>query len=150
MLKKLKKSNKGVTLTSLVIYVFALTIVMAAMTTMSTFFYTRIADVLDTPKYLAEFNKFTMFFVTDIKNYNNATVTDTTIEFEGGPTYSYNNGAIYRNDVKIAEYIMNCTFTPETYNVNTTAKNIINVNVQIGKSDNRFIAQNVDFTLKYW
>ena len=72
MLKKLKKSNKGVTLTSLVIYVFALTIVMAAMTTMSTFFYTRIADVLDTPKYLAEFNKFTMFFVTDIKNYNNA------------------------------------------------------------------------------
>ena len=40
MLKKLKKSNKGVTLTSLVIYVFALTIVMAAMTTMSTFFST--------------------------------------------------------------------------------------------------------------
>ena len=129
----------------------ALTIVMAAMTAMSTYFYDNIGEVLDTAKYVGEFNKFTMFFVADIKNYSSATVTDTTIEFENGPTYVFKNGGIYRNDFKIADYIMSCTFTEEEpYKVGTISKNIINVNMQIGKNENRSVAQNVDFTLRYW
>lgn len=148
---QIKTNQKGITLTSLVIYILALSIVMAAMTTMSTYFYGNIGEVLDTPKYLGEFNKFTMFFVADIKNYSSATVTDATIEFENGPTYTFKDGAIYRNDLRIAEYIMKCTFTEEEpYKVGTMSKNIINVNMQIGKSDNRSVMQDVDFTLRYW
>ena len=148
---QIKTNQKGITLTSLVIYMMALTIVMAAMTAMSTYFYDNIGEVLDTPKYLGEFNKFTMFFVADIKNYSSATVTDTTIEFENGPTYVFKNGGIYRNDFKIADYIMSCTFTEEEpYKVGTISKNIINVNMQIGKNENRSVTQNLDFTLKYW
>ena len=46
---------------------------------------------------------------------------------------------------------MKCTFTKEEpYKVGTMSKNIINVNLQIGKSDDRSVSQNVDFTLKYW
>ena len=125
-------------------------IVIAAMTTMSTFFYKNISGVVDTPKYLSEFNKFSMFFVADIKNYSNANVTSNTIEFENGPTYKYQGNAIYRNDVKIAEYIMSCDFTLSQYNVDTTSKNIINVNMQIGKTAEKSVQENVDFVLKYW
>ena len=39
---QIKTNQKGVTLVSLVLYVIALTIVVAIMTTMSTYFYTNI------------------------------------------------------------------------------------------------------------
>lgn len=144
------RNQKGITLTSLVIYILVFTIIIGVMTTISTFFYSGIGEVVDTPKYLAEFNKFSMFFVADVKNYNNATVTDNTIQFEGGPTYSYDGAYIYRNDTPICRYIMNCTFTSKTYNVNNTTKNLINVNMQIGKNDEKSVTKNIDFTLRYW
>lgn len=147
---QIKTSQKGITLTSLVAYIAILMIVIAAMTTMSTFFFKNINGVIDTPKYLSEFNKFSMFFVTDIKNYSNANVTSNTIEFENGPTYKYQGNAIYRNDIKIAEYIMNCNFTLSQYNVDTISKNIINVDMQIGKTTEKSVQENVDFVLKYW
>lgn len=147
---QIKTNQKGITLTSLVAYMSILMIVIAAMTTMSTFFFSNVSGVVDTPKYLSEFNKFTMFFVTDIKNYTAANVTSNTIEFEGGPTYRYQGNAIYRNDVKIAEYIMSCNFTLSQYNVDKTSKNIINVDMQIGKNAEKSVQENVDFVLKYW
>ena len=91
-----------------------------------------------------------MFFVTDIKNYRNANVTSNTIEFESGPTYKYQGNAIYRNDVKIAKYVMNCNFTLSQYNVDSKSKNIINVDMQIGKNAEKSVQKNVDFVLKYW
>ena len=60
---QIKTNQKGITLPSLVAYISILMIVIAAMTTMSTFFYKNISGVVDTPKYLSEFNKFSMFFV---------------------------------------------------------------------------------------
>ena len=147
---QIKTNQKGITLTSLVEYISVMMIVIATMTTISTFFYSNISEVVDTPKYLSEFNKFTMFFVTDIKNYRNANVTSNTIEFEGGPTYKYQGNAIYRNDVKIAKYVMNCNFTLSQYNVDSKSKNIINVDMQIGKNAEKSVQKNVDFVLKYW
>ena len=147
---QIKTNQKGVTLVSIVLYVVALTIVVAIMTTVSTYFFTNIGGVLHTPKYLSEFNKFTMFFVTDTKDYSSANVTSNTIVFEDGPTYKFQDGAIYRNDLKIAEYIMDCNFTMSPYIINSFSKNIINVNLKIGESEEEFFMQNIDFTLKYW
>ena len=45
---------------------------------------------------------------------------------------------------------MNCNFTASEFNVNSMTKNLINVNVQIGKNDEDSITKNVDFTLRYW
>lgn len=144
------KNQNGITIASLVIYIAIFTLVIGIMTTISTFFYSGIGEVVDTPKYLAEFNKFSMFFVTDVKNYNSATVSENKIQFENGPTYSYDGTYIYRNEKMICRNIMNCVFTSKTYNVNTTTKNLINVSMQIGKNDEKSITKNVDFTLKYW
>ncbi len=147
---QMKTNQKGVTLVSLVLYVIALTIVIAIMTTISTYFYTNIGGVLHTPKYLAEFNKFNMFFVTDVKDYSSATVTSDTIEFENGPTYKYQDGVIYRDDLIIAEYVMDCNFTMWPYTVNSFSKNIITVNLKIGEDEEESLTQDIDFTLKYW
>ena len=149
MLNKVK-SQKGITLLALTIYIIIFIIIIGIVTTISTYFYNGIGEVVDTPKYLSEFNKFTMFFVADIKNYNSAEVTDNTIVFQNGPTYTYQNGHIYRNDVEIAKYIMNCTFTPKEYAVGETTKNLINVDLKIGKNDEKSVEKNIDFTLRYW
>lgn len=45
---------------------------------------------------------------------------------------------------------MSCDFTLSQYNVDTTSKNIINVNMQIGKTAEKSVQENVDFVLKYW
>ena len=97
-----------------------------------------------------EFNKFAMFFTTDVKNYNTATVSGDTLELTGGPVYKYQDNSIYRNDVVIAENILECNFTLSTYEVDTTSKNIVNVNMQIGESAEDSINESVDFTLRYW
>lgn len=143
-------NNKGVTLLALIIYVFIFSLIIGVMTTISSFFYGRIDEVVDPPKYVSEFNKFVMFFAVDVKNYDSADVTSNTITFKNGPIYKYQNGVMYRNDVKIAKDILKCEFTLKTYNVGDLSKNIINVYLQIGKEDKTIFEKNVDFTLKYW
>lgn len=150
MWKNKVKSEKGITLVALVAYMLILTLVIGVLTTISTFFYTNIGEVVNSPKYINEFNKFAMFFATDVKNYKNATVTNNTIEFEDGPVYTYQNNFIYRNDVRIAQNIIGCNFTLSPYTVNTVSKNIINVDLQIGKNAEDSITQNLSFTLRYW
>lgn len=150
-MKKINNNQNGITLISLVIYIIVLVIAMAIMTTVSTYFYGNIGGIIDTPKYLSEFNKFAMFFVADVKDYKTATVTSDTVKFDYGPTYQFKDGAIYRDDLKIADYIINCTFSKEQpYMVDDISKNIINVDMQIGKSEEKSVTQNVDFVLKYW
>ena len=125
MYKAKVSSENGITLTALVVYMVIMLIIIGIMTTISSGFFKNVYNVIDTPQYLSEMNKFIMFFGVDIKNYNNATVTSDTIQFENGPTYKYQNG----------------------YNV---TKNIINVNMKIGKNDDDSITKNIDFTLRYW
>ena len=144
------KNQKGITLAALVVYISVMTIVIATVTVISTFFYDRIGDVVVTPKYAAEINKFIMFFAVDVKDYSSATVTDTTIQFDNGPTYTFEDNTIYRNDTKIAEKILNCTFSSDQYTVNSVTKNLINVTLKAGKNNNDFFEKTITYTLKYW
>ena len=149
MNKKIR-CEKGITLLALAIYIIIFTMIIGIITTISTYFYGNIGKVANSPRYVSEFNKFVMFFGLDIKNYNNAVVTATSIQFEDGPTYIYQNNAIYRDDVLIAKNIIACNFELTQYPVNTINKNIINVDIQIGKSQADCMTKSVDFTLKYW
>lgn len=144
------KNNKGVTLATLVVYMCVFMLIIGIMTTISTSFFSNLGGAVDTPKYLSEFNKFSMFFVTDVKNYSKANITDTTVEFESGPTYEFKNNCVYRNDTLIAKNVQNCTFSTSNYNVNNMTKQIINVNMRVGKNNKEYVTKNVDFTLRYW
>ena len=66
MWKNRVKSEKGSTMMSLVVYMVIFTMIIGALTTISTFFYTNIGEVVDAPQYVYEFNKFVMFFGLDI------------------------------------------------------------------------------------
>ena len=128
---QIKTNQKGITLTSLVAYMSILMIVIAAMTTMSTFFFSNVSGVVDTPKYLSEFNKFTMFFVTDIKNYTAANVTPLQTYYERNAHY-YN---IFKNhrSLIIAQFFGLLTCDSHTYEKEETTQAyncIVNENEQ--------------------
>lgn len=142
--------EKGVTLVALTIYILIFMMIIGILTTISTFFYNNIGKVIENPKYVSEFNKFVMFFATDIKNHNSATVTENTVTINDNIIYKFENNKIYRNDTVIAKNILSCKFTITPVNVNTITKNIINLDIKIGRNSSDFFEKNIDFTMKYW
>lgn len=143
------KSEKGITLTSLVIYIVVATLIISTMAVLSTFFFNNINLVKDQDKYAPEFNKFVMFFVEDVKSNKKATVTNNQVIFADGDTYTYNSNEqkIYRNDTVIAKNVELASFTlaQETSDKNNTTKNIITVRFVIKDFD-----ETMDFVLRYW
>ena len=149
-MKKIK-NNKGITLLALIVYITIFILVIGVMTTISSFFYGNMKNVTIEPKYASEFNKFTMFFAVDIKNNKEATVENNLIKFNDDLVYKYENNCIYRNDLLIAQNILDCKFSLNApYTVNSVSKNIVNVYMKRGKSEDNYFEENIDFTLKYW
>lgn len=144
------KSEKGVTLTALVAYITVFMIILTMMTTISAYFYNNIAKIKDSHKYVSEYNKFSMFFIVDVKrNTSIKDLSSNSLEFADGTKYTYKNNSIYRNDLRIAKNIKSFEFTVSDYTENSFTKKIVNVNTTLGNSYNQII-RNIDFVLKYW
>jgi type II secretory pathway pseudopilin PulG len=148
------KSEKGITLTTLVIYIIVLVVALGILATVSTFFYKNVVLIKDSAQYAAEFDKFNASFIKDIKNNSEANVDQNakTIVFEDGTTYVYseNDKGIYRNQVKIATHVDVFNTSTKTISVNNVDKQIISVNIVIGNSKKTLINKSIDYTLKYW
>lgn len=144
------KSENGITLTSLVIYIVVATIVIGTMAIVSSFFFSNMNLIKDQDQYAVEFNKFNMFFVNDVKNNKTAQVQANQIVFEDGTTYQYSaeNKSIYRNNVEVAKQVESLNFTTENYQVENTTKILINVEMSIGEREN--FNKTVQYVLKYW
>lgn len=143
------KSEKGVTLTSLVIYIIVATFLIGTVAVLSSHSFSNIQMLKNHADYAVEYNKFNMFFIQDVKTNKNASVTSTQITFEDGSKYEYKQNAIYRNDTKIAGNIKNCSFTQSTHVINNTTKNLIKVNLKIGKNNKEY-KKEIEYVLKYW
>lgn len=145
------KSQKGVTLIALVIYVIVLTIVVSILAMISSFFFSNVNFVKDQANYAPEFNKFNMFFIQDVKNNKNVTVSGNNIKFEDGTEYTFNldQKAIYRNGKAIAKNVQAAVFTTTTETIRNTTKNIVNVSIAIGNTGALFTKE-IDYVLKYW
>ncbi len=153
MVSKLK-SEKGVTLTTIVIYIIVLMAALGILATVSTFFYNNVVLVKDSAKYASEFDKFNASMVGDVKE-NKQVKVDTinkTITFENGVTYIYKpeDRGIYREKVKIATNVDSFSVYQKTITVNNVDKQIISVNIIIGNSTKTLISKSIDYTLKYW
>ena len=85
------KSQKGVTLVALVIYIIVFTIVISILSVISSFFFSNVNFVKEQANYAPEFNKFNMFFIQDVKNNKNVTVNNNTVEFADGTRYDFNS-----------------------------------------------------------
>lgn len=144
------KSEKGITLTSLILYVIVAMIAVTAIAGLSSFFVSNMNQIKSQEKYAPEFNKFSMFFIGDVKNNNTAIVTDQRVEFDDGTIYEYkaNEKAVYRNNTKITEKVDSFSFASTTEQVSSTTKQIINVKMSIGGKIN--LKNGIDYTLRYW
>lgn len=139
------KDEKGITLMSLIIYIIVLMLVTAMLIKVSDTFFFNLKNISDSEKYTAEFNKFNMYFIEDIKN-NKSTykLENDEIIFENGIIYTYKmeEQAIYRNKVKVCSNVTNCEFLKAE---NELDKNIIKAIIQI-KSER----YENEYVLKYW
>ena len=115
------KSQKGVTLISLTIYVIVKAIVVGILSVITTFFYHNTKDFRDINPML-EYTTFNSYFSDEVNHSNIKIVkcyTGTTddeqnyIIFNNGVQYTYipANKGIYRNKVKICRNIEQCEFS---------------------------------------
>ena len=143
------KSNKGITLTSLIIYVIGLTIMVATIATLTTFFYKNI-DAGDINNDKTQYTKFSSVFSNEINRKNNRVLDCKTLEndeaeesyiiFSSGNQYTYNkkSKSIYKNSSKVCDNVEKCSFSYiyedskfkitvefKTANINMTGENSI-------------------------
>jgi len=107
-------------------------------------------QVRDQEKYAPEFNKFSMFFIPDVKNNYTAEVTADKVVFADGTIYQYviEERAVYRNDTIITENVDSFTFSSIIEPVSNVDKQIINVKMAIDGKVN--LKSGIDYTLRYW
>lgn len=138
------KSQKGVTLVSLTIYIIAMTLMVALVSLISNYFYSNTKSVSNTVDPLVEYTKISSILTQEI-NHSNIKVLECKedyIVFDNGIQYSFvkENKGIYKNMVKIGRNIENCRFE----HVIKQGKDVINVKIKIGNEPEK----SVDYILK--
>ena len=110
------KSEKGISLVSLIIYLLAITATVAVVTRISAYFYKNMDVTTDDTLSNSEFIKFNSYFTKDVNlEYNYIKEVDekgTYIIFEkSNHQYTFLDNAIYMDNVKICSNIDSCVFT---------------------------------------
>lgn len=109
-------NEKGITLISLIIYVVVMTIVLIIMGSIVTNFYSNTESTFANVKEAVEFNKFNIYFLKEVKLYDNAIDTinlenDTPyILFTSGNAFIFDNNKIYYNNIEICDGVKNISF----------------------------------------
>lgn len=123
------KSERGVTLISIIIYVIALTVIVLIIGRIITYFYRNINDFTAENKALSEYIKINTYFTDEINTKGNVVEAfgENYVKFAKTQNqYTYQNGKIYINKAKICDDIDNCKFsydeTKEKVSVEITIK----------------------------
>ncbi|MBO5142668.1 MAG: BspA family leucine-rich repeat surface protein [Clostridia bacterium] len=118
---KIKKSNKGITITSLTIYVIVATVIVGILVFLNANFFSNINELTDKANIVSESLDFKSAFIRDLKSENNIKVTDynnNMIRLSNNVKYeirafdvkeNQKKFAIYRNDVQVAKNIVSHT-----------------------------------------
>lgn len=138
------KSQKGITLISLTIYIIVMVIVVTVVALISNYMFKNMNSVSEAIDPLTEYIRFNSFF-TDEVNTTGIKILDCQndyILFDNNVQYTFvaENEAIYLNKAKIAKNVTNCKFS---ITENDGKKQI---NVQITLDDNE--TKSTTYTLK--
>lgn len=146
------KSEKGITLISLTVYLIAMVIVVAVVAVVSGYFYKNTKGLKENIDPIGEYTKFNAFFSEELNHENIKVLECNTknkqteqkesyIVFDDGVQYTFikENKGIYRNKVKICREIEDCDFTYEIIN----GKAVVIVNFTAGNK-----TRNTTYTLK--
>lgn len=106
------KNQKGITLVSLIIYVIVMVIVLTIMSSIISKFYSNMGVMHTNVQEILEFNKFNIYFLKEIKQYNNKldTINANYILFSSGNSFSFNSNKIYYNNIQICKNVKNINF----------------------------------------
>lgn len=126
------KSEKGVTIASLTIYVIAMLAVVGIIATITSFFYTNVTNLEDSSANVSEITKFNMYFLQEVKNNNNEIIElkENSITFATGNVFTFQDNSIYLNNIRICENIKNFALSIEE----ADKKQIINVLITVGEN----------------
>lgn len=114
--------NKGITMTSLIIYVLGMVIAVSIIATLTSFFYKNV-NVGNISKDTTQYTQFSNIFSKEIERKNNKVVDCKTTEEDGNKisyiifssgnqyTYKSQNKSVYKNKVRICQNIENCEFS---------------------------------------
>lgn len=144
------KSNKGITLTSLVIYIIAMVIVIAIISNITVYFYKNSNNIKNTTNNYYEFTRFNEYFVNDIKEKNIKTEVSedgkdlVIIQGKEKNIYRILGNGIYRNYVKISNGIKN--EKTSFYKENRDGKIVIKIHIVIGDNEDK-IDRNLEFII---
>lgn len=141
------KSQKGITLVSLVVYIIGMVTIVGVMAVITTNFYKNVNDVDTNINPLGQYTKFNSYFSNEINQYNIAVLEckqedgQNYIVFDNGVQYTFveKNKGIYQNKIKICQDVTECTFFTGIQN----GKDIVTVNMKIGNK-----TYNNTYTLK--
>ena len=131
------KSEKGVTLTSLIIYMISMLITITIITVVTGYFTKNVDLDIESYTFYSEYTKFESYFSEEVNRSNNKIIevingedqNQSYVAFSSGNQYTFvpANKAIYQNNVKIASGVLNCSFEQITKN----DKQAIRVNITI-------------------
>lgn len=130
------KNNRGITLTTLLIFVIVFAIVIGIVANLTSFFYKNIDVSKINDDSATQYTKFSSIFLEEIENENNSVIDcKTTTEngekesyiiFATGNQYTFKNNSIYKNTIKICQNIEDCdfsyTFVDSTYKIKVNFK----------------------------
>ncbi len=133
------RSQKGITLTSLVVYVIGLALVVGIMAVITTNFYKNVNNNISSIDPINEYTKFSSYFTNEANQYNikvlecKQTDEQNYIVFDNGVQYTFvkQNKGIYQNKIKICKDVEECTFTTGIKNGN----DIVTVKMKIGDKE---------------
>lgn len=110
------KNQKGITLVSLIIYIVVMMIVLVVMSSIISNFYMNTEGMNANVEEILNFNKFNMYFLKEIKLYNNKVDTIKSegdspyILFTSGNSFVFNSNKIYYNNVEICDNVKSINF----------------------------------------
>lgn len=140
------KNNKGITLTSLVIYIAVVFVVIAAITRITTHFSNNMKDAADVA-FETEFQKINLYLLDETKKSGNAileiSADSTQVTFSKGNKYTYHaqEKRIYLNDtIKVCEGVESCLFEEKTAD---NGKSILSLKIKINGTE-----KTVDYVMK--
>ena len=119
MKKNNLKNERGVTITSVLIYIIALTAVVIIIGRISTYFYRNMDQVTTNTAAAAEYTKFNSYFTDEINIEGNEVEfwePNLIIFSKSENQYTFQGNGVYRNKVKICKDVDACTFS---YNEDT-------------------------------
>ncbi len=129
------KSQKGITLISLTIYVIVMAIVIGVIGIVTGVFFKSLKQSNFYTDPIAEYTAFNSYFSEEV-NHPGLKVRECEsnyIAFDNGVVYTFSeeNQGIYRNQVKICKDIEECTFSEEIKN----GKQVVEVRIKAGSQD---------------